>query len=252
MWGIHTHQFQWQYVFCYSSRDLSAFYLTSTFWAVQEGTFLLWLLMGSIYGLIIIKRKFKSESLLMGFLALVQVFIVMILVKKNPFSYVWNVNPNHFQSGMIPIDGNGLNPLLQDPWMIIHPPILFIGYEINEHELNNENMQIAVILNVSFAGQQHVLKPAIKVNSQKKELVPAKLPNAERDIFINKIDIEAESITLQVNNKLDQLQHAELGKELLAIELTEKPLINILWIGTILMIIGLEISMTNRLYGNRL
>jgi cytochrome c-type biogenesis protein CcmF len=128
----------------------------------------------------------------------------------------------------------------------------FMGYEINEHELKNEDMQIAAILNVSFAGQQHVLKPAIRVTSQNKKLIPAKLPNAEREIFINKIDIEAESITLLVNNNLNQLQQAEMGKELLAIELTEKPLINILWIGTILMIIGLVISMVNRLSINRL
>ncbi|MBW1765099.1 MAG: cytochrome c biogenesis protein CcsA, partial [Deltaproteobacteria bacterium] len=128
MWGLHTHQFQWQYVFSYSSLDLSAFYLTSTFWGGQEGTFLLWLILGSIYGLIIIKRRVKDESLVMSFLVLVQAFIVIILIKKNPFVYVWDVFPEHFGVGEVPLDGRGLNPLLQNPWMIIHPPILFIGY----------------------------------------------------------------------------------------------------------------------------
>jgi cytochrome c-type biogenesis protein CcmF len=52
----------------------------------------------------------------------------MILIKKNPFAYVWDVNPVRFAEGVVPVDGNGLNPLLQDPWMIIHPPILFTGY----------------------------------------------------------------------------------------------------------------------------
>ena len=128
MWGIQTHQFHWQYVFSYSSTDLSTYYLTSTFWAGQEGTFLLWLLYGSLFGIIIIRTKVKNESIIMVFMTMVQAFIAMILVKKNPFTYLWDLNPLRFQEGIIPIDGNGLNPLLQDPWMVIHPPVLFIGY----------------------------------------------------------------------------------------------------------------------------
>jgi len=128
MWGIQTHQFQWQYVFNYSSTDLSTYYLTSTFWAGQEGTFLLWLLFGSIYGLVLIRSKVKHESIIMVFMLLVQAFITMILIKKNPFTYIWDLNPLRFQEWIIPVDGNGLNPLLQDPWMVIHPPVLFIGY----------------------------------------------------------------------------------------------------------------------------
>lgn len=130
MWGIQTHQFQWQYVFSYSSTDLSTYYLTSTFWAGQEGTFLLWLLYGSIYGFVIIRSKInsKNESIIMVFMLLILAFITMILIKKNPFTYLWDLNPLRFQEGVIPIDGNGLNPLLQDPWMVIHPPVLFLGY----------------------------------------------------------------------------------------------------------------------------
>lgn len=128
MWGIQTHQFQWQYVFSYSSTDLNAYYLTSTFWAGQEGTFLLWLTFGSIYGFLIIRSKNKNESLIMIFMLLVQAFITMILIKKNPFTYIWDLNPLRFHAGAIPVEGNGLNPLLQDPWMVIHPPVLFVGY----------------------------------------------------------------------------------------------------------------------------
>ncbi len=128
MWGILTHHFEWSYVFSYSSRDLTLYYLISTFWAGQEGTFLLWTLMGSLYGLFIIRKNEEDEPLVMSFMGLVQAFIVMILIKKNPFSFVWQVNPSVFAPGVIPPDGNGLNPLLQDPWMTIHPPILFAGY----------------------------------------------------------------------------------------------------------------------------
>ncbi len=128
MWGILTHQFEWLYVFSYSSRDLALHYLISTFWAGQEGTFLLWLLLGSIYGMVLIRTQRQDEPLAMSFMNLVMAFIVMILIKKNPFMYVWEANPQAFSAGMIPVDGNGLNPLLQNPWMTIHPPILFVGY----------------------------------------------------------------------------------------------------------------------------
>ncbi|MEJ2543682.1 MAG: cytochrome c biogenesis protein CcsA [Calditrichaceae bacterium] len=100
----------------------------STFWAGQEGTFLLWSLLGSIYGIVIIHNRTKDESLVMSFMLLVQAFIIMILIKRNPFTFVWEINPAGFSPGMVPVDGNGLNPLLQDPWMTIHPPILFAGY----------------------------------------------------------------------------------------------------------------------------
>lgn len=128
MWAIQTHQFQWQYVFNYSSKDMNAFYLTASFWGGQEGTFLLWLMLGSIYGLFLISRRIEDEHLVISFLVLVQAFVAVILIKKNPFTYVWDIFPNHLQVGEIPLDGRGLNPLLQNPWMIIHPPILFIGY----------------------------------------------------------------------------------------------------------------------------
>ncbi len=128
MWGIHIHHFEWQYVFNYSSKDMSTFYLTSSFWGGQEGTFLLWLVLGSIYGAFIISKKLNDEALVMSFLVLVQAFIAVILIKKNPFANVWDIFPNHFTVGEVPIDGRGLNPLLQNPWMIIHPPVLFLGY----------------------------------------------------------------------------------------------------------------------------
>lgn len=128
LWGILSHKFEWSYVYSYSSRDLSLYYLISTFWAGQEGTFLLWLIFGQIYGLIIIKSLKNDEPLVMSFMMLVQAYVVMILIKRNPFAYVWQVNPGGFPVGFVPPDGNGLNPLLQDPWMTIHPPILFAGY----------------------------------------------------------------------------------------------------------------------------
>lgn len=128
MWGIIAHKFEWSYVFSYSSKDLAFYYLISTFWAGQEGTFLLWALLGSIYGLAIIRWRKEEEPLVMCFMNLSQAFIIMILIKENPFTYIWDVNPMRFAVGVTPVDGSGLNPLLQDPWMTIHPPVLFAGY----------------------------------------------------------------------------------------------------------------------------
>lgn len=128
MYGILNHHFEWSYVFSYSSRDLPLNYLIATFWAGQEGTFLLWSIYGSLYGLFIIKRRKEDEPLVMSFMALIIAFLMLILIKQNPFSYIWDVNPNGFAAGVVPPDGRGLNPLLQNPWMVIHPPILFSGY----------------------------------------------------------------------------------------------------------------------------
>ncbi len=128
MWGILNQQYDWVYVFSYSSKSLPLYYKIATFWAGQEGTFLLWLLFGSLFGIVIIRSRKEDEPVVMSFMNLVQAYIVVILIKKNPFSYVWEANPVGFPAGMVPFDGNGLNPLLQDPWMTIHPPILFAGY----------------------------------------------------------------------------------------------------------------------------
>ena len=128
MYGILTHHFEWNYVFSYSSRDLSLFYLISTFWAGQEGTFLLWLLFGFVYGMWIIHLRKEEEPMVMSFFNLILAFIALILVRMNPFTYVWEINPASFPVGVTPADGAGLNPLLQDPWMVIHPPMLFAGY----------------------------------------------------------------------------------------------------------------------------
>ncbi len=130
MWGILNHYYEWVYVYSYSSNELPLYYSISTFWAGQEGTFLLWLLYASLYGIIIIHmhKEKEEESLVMSFMNLIMAFIVLILIKKNPFMYVWQVNPVGFAAGIPPLDGNGLNPLLQDPYMVIHPPILFAGY----------------------------------------------------------------------------------------------------------------------------
>ncbi|RMG63248.1 MAG: hypothetical protein D6715_11440 [Calditrichaeota bacterium] len=124
---IFAHNFQVNYVYSYSSRELNPFYLFSTFWAGQEGTFLLWLFYGTIYGLILLATVGRTRPLVLFYMMLVQVFILLILLAKNPFAMIWHVY-DQVPVGFTPPDGAGLNPLLQNPWMVIHPPTLFVGY----------------------------------------------------------------------------------------------------------------------------
>ncbi len=118
IYALVTHQFQVSYVSQYSSRNLPLGYLISAFWAGQQGTFLLWILLTAIMGLVFIRTARQFENYGMLFINMIQALLLAILVKRSPFELLLQ----------IPFDGAGLNPLLQNPWMVIHPPILFIGY----------------------------------------------------------------------------------------------------------------------------
>jgi cytochrome c-type biogenesis protein CcmF len=113
-----THQFQYSYVAHYSSRSLPLFYLISAFWAGQEGTFLLWALMVSVMGWVFIKTSENEDGFAMSVVSGYCAFLYLLLIVKSPFE----------MTSTIPEDGAGLNPLLQNPWMVVHPPILFMGY----------------------------------------------------------------------------------------------------------------------------
>ncbi|MDL1950869.1 hypothetical protein FBQ97_13800, partial [Acidobacteria bacterium ACD] len=113
-----SHDFRASYVASYSGRDLPFFYLFSTFWAGQEGSFLLWLLFGALIGFFVYKTAREQEAPVMVVYVLSFLGIVAILAKQPPFRFLAEVPP----------DGQGLNPLLQDPWMVIHPPVMFAGF----------------------------------------------------------------------------------------------------------------------------
>ncbi len=115
---ILSHKFQVDYIYRYSSSDLPLGYLISVFWAGQEGSFLFWLLSLTWMGYFMQKSAGTYEARSMIYLNLVQVFFFIILFIASPFKLLPQVPP----------EGAGLNPLLQNPWMVIHPPILFIGY----------------------------------------------------------------------------------------------------------------------------
>jgi cytochrome c-type biogenesis protein CcmF len=121
LWYIlFTHQFQYEYVASYSSRSMPAHYIYAAFWGGQEGTFMLWALITCTLGLVLLRTKHALTVPAMFFLNLPLVMLGLVTVMRGPFLT--------FPLGHVPLDGQGLNPLLQDPWMTIHPPVLFTGF----------------------------------------------------------------------------------------------------------------------------
>ncbi len=139
---ILTHQYQYAYVYQQSSNDLPSHYLFSTFWAGQEGSFLFWVLMMCLVGLALIGYVQRSyERHVMAVVGLCQFFLISMIVGlqfgpleigASPFNRLAEAFPEApiFQQNpdFVPPDGQGLNDLLQNPWMTIHPPFLFMGF----------------------------------------------------------------------------------------------------------------------------
>lgn len=117
-----NNKFQFSYVASYSSSDLSNtwphFYKVSALWAGQQGTFLLWLVCGLALGFWVKSKAGEHEGWVMFFYMLGQAFLLILTLVSNPFEKL----------NFVPPDGQGLNPLLQNYWMQIHPPIVFVGF----------------------------------------------------------------------------------------------------------------------------
>src|SRR5262245_17738550 len=116
---ILQHRFDVAYVNSYSSTELPFHFLLSTFWAGQEGSFLLWCFWGSLIGLFVWRTAKEQEAPVMIVYLATFLGLIAILCKQSPFKLL---------PPPPPADGVGLNPLLQDPWMVIHPPVMFIGF----------------------------------------------------------------------------------------------------------------------------
>ena len=118
-----SDDFSIAYIFHHSNRDLPAPYKFATLWSGQEGSLLFWSLLLASYGLVL-RLRHKTDSRLFAhasvIIAAVQVFFLLLLnFAAHPFAIM---------QGSLPSDGNGLNPLLQYPEMVIHPPMLYLGY----------------------------------------------------------------------------------------------------------------------------
>ena len=131
MFNILNHNFQYTYIWSYSSKNLPFHLLISSFYAGQEGSFILWTLLLAIIGAIFLPyaRKKGYEPVSMGIFSMIILFLILIMIFKSPFMYIWETfKDQNIQVGFMPPEGRGLNPILQNYWIAIHPPILFLGY----------------------------------------------------------------------------------------------------------------------------
>ncbi len=123
VWSVFTNDFSITYILEHSNRALPAPYKFAALWSGQEGSLLLWAWLLAAYGFVL-RLTHKNDVKLYAYagtiLAGIQVFFLAVVnFAAPPFSLL---------RGAIPDDGNGLNPLLQYPEMVIHPPMLYLGY----------------------------------------------------------------------------------------------------------------------------
>ncbi|MCB0332327.1 MAG: heme lyase CcmF/NrfE family subunit [Bdellovibrionales bacterium] len=117
----YTNQYVWQY----SNRDMEWYYRISAIWGGMSGSMLLWAFFLAVSSAAVAFRTFTYPLKLMPWTLVIVhsslfFFLTIVFLVTNPFG--------HIQAPFIPPDGNGLNPLLQNPYMAIHPPMLYLGF----------------------------------------------------------------------------------------------------------------------------
>lgn len=139
---ILNHWFEYHYAWRHSSTELPMKYIISSFWEGQEGSFLLWQFWIVVLGWIGMRTWRDWESPVMAVTAITQTFLGSMVLGITILGYKIGSNPFmllRHEMAQAPIfqrpeylafiqDGNGLNPLLQNYWMTIHPPVLFCGF----------------------------------------------------------------------------------------------------------------------------
>jgi cytochrome c-type biogenesis protein CcmF len=121
--AIFRHDFNLEYVAAYTSRNLPTFYLWSALYAGQKGSLLFWATVLSLFAvlaqLLTARRHRAYLPFVAGVTCIVAAFFVTVLVfAANPFE----------RMAFTPVDGRGMNPQLQNPGMVFHPPMLYLGY----------------------------------------------------------------------------------------------------------------------------
>ena len=139
---IYNHRYEYQYVYKNSGNDLEPKYILSSLWSASEGSFILWTVWHAVLGIVLIFTSKKWEAPVMSVLSFAQVCLATMMlgiyffgtkVGSSPFALFREQMPDlpvfQFADYATRIkDGNGLNMLLQNYWMVIHPPILFLGF----------------------------------------------------------------------------------------------------------------------------
>lgn len=123
LYSFLTDDFQVAYVAGHSSRNLHWTYTVSAVWGGQEGSLLFWGWLLAIFAVVVMLQNRRQNRALMPYVTAILMgvelfFLVLIAFVTSPFARL----------GYVPVDGQGLNPLLQNPGMLFHPPTLLIGY----------------------------------------------------------------------------------------------------------------------------
>jgi cytochrome c-type biogenesis protein CcmF len=143
---LYNHYFEYEYVWHHSNTQMQKRYILSCFWEGQEGSFLLWSFWHVIIGFILQRSAKNWEAPVMSVVSLVQAFLASMLlgimiaehrIGSNPFTVLLREHPNFRNVPLFTnpaylekLNGKGLNPLLQNYWMTIHPPTLFLGFAL--------------------------------------------------------------------------------------------------------------------------
>ncbi|MGR5067064.1 MULTISPECIES: heme lyase CcmF/NrfE family subunit [Vibrio] len=123
-WGFYTNDFTLQYVASNSNSQLPWYYRLTAVWGAHEGSLLLWVLIQAAWTVAVatFSRGMPQESVarVLAVMGMISVgFLLFIILTSNPFLRTLP---------FFPVDGRDLNPLLQDPGLIVHPPMLYMGY----------------------------------------------------------------------------------------------------------------------------
>src|SRR5688500_9725589 len=121
--GLLSHDFNIQYVWAYTSRNLPTPYTVAAFWAGQKGSLLFWAVVLACFAALAQLLTSRRQAALLPYVAavtqaVVAFFVSVMLFAENPFE----------RMAFTPLDGRGLNPQLQNVGMVIHPPMLYLGY----------------------------------------------------------------------------------------------------------------------------
>lgn len=125
MHAFNTHQYKYLYVWQNSNNDMPWYYLISAVWGGMDGSMQLWATFMAVISAVVVFRRGNAPRELAAWLAPVlggatNFFLLVVVFLTNPFRLV--------PEGAQIQDGNGLNPLLQNPSMLIHPPMLYAGF----------------------------------------------------------------------------------------------------------------------------
>lgn len=141
--------YEFSYVWEHRNNEMPLRYILSCFWEGQEGSFLLWTFWNVVLGNLLIRSAKNWEAPVMTTFSVIQIFLTSMLLGiyildykmgSNPFVLIrelpenlglpWTFAENYLERFPQFQDGRGLNPLLQNYWMVIHPPIVMLGFAL--------------------------------------------------------------------------------------------------------------------------